>query len=71
MTTAAKAEAVVGFELSHAPSAGSPQPNGIWLVMQSASFLHLEAWYLGRLVQERLGFLGFFVIIAIRKCESV
>lgn len=38
-TTAVKAEAV-GFGLSHTPPAGSPQPNGIWLVMQSASLLH-------------------------------
>lgn len=39
---AAKAEAV-GFGLSHTPPAGSPQPNGIWLLMQSASLLHPEA----------------------------
>lgn len=48
-----------GFGLGHAPPASTPQPSGIWLVVQSASLLYPEAWYLGRRDQERLGILGF------------
>lgn len=60
-TIAVKAEAV-GFALSHTPPAGSPQLNRLWLVMQSASLLHLEAWCVGRQDQERLGCsVSFFV----------